>query len=111
MEDSIIFSILLVLIGIFVGIIIMFILNYIRGNIASKKAEILLEKAKKDGEKAKRDFMLEAKEEAHRLKSEIEKDLKDRKAEVKEAEDRLTRYKIITNKNEIFFINNLHYYF
>ena len=89
MEDSIIFSILLVLIGIFVGIIIMFILNYIRGNIASKKAEILLEKAKKDGEKAKRDFMLEAKEEAHRLKSEIEKELKDRKAEAKEAEDRL----------------------
>ena len=89
MEGNIIFSILLVLIGIFVGIIIMFILNYIRGNLVGKKAEILLEKAKKDGEKAKRDFLLEAKEEAHRLKNDIEKELKEKKEEVKEAEERL----------------------
>lgn len=89
MNNNTLFSILLGLIGIFVGIIIMVVLNYIKGNIASKKAELLLEKAKKDGEKAKRDFLLEAKEEAHRFKSEIEKELKERKNEVKESEDRL----------------------
>ena len=45
--DSIAFSILLVLIGLFVGIILMFIINYIKGSKAEKKAELLLEKAKK----------------------------------------------------------------
>lgn len=83
------FSILLVLIGLFVGIILMFIVNYIRGIRASKKIENLIEKAKKDAEKFKRDSILEAKEENHRLKIETEKDLKEKKSEIKESEDRL----------------------
>ena len=89
MDSNMMFSILLVLIGIFVGIIIMFALNYFKGNLAGKKAELLLDKARKEGEKAKRDFLLEAKEEAHRLKNEMEKELKERKAEVKESEERM----------------------
>ena len=89
MDSNMMFSILLVLIGIFVGIIIMFVLNYFKGNLAGKKAELLLDKARKEGEKAKRDFLLEAKEEAHRLKNEMEKELKERKAEVKESEERM----------------------
>ena len=46
--NDVIFSILLVLVGIFIGIIIMFIVNYIRGNASGKKAELMLEKAKKE---------------------------------------------------------------
>ena len=46
MDNNIIFSILLILIGIFLGIITLVIINYIKGNSASKKAEKLLEKAK-----------------------------------------------------------------
>ena len=71
MDNNIIFSILLILIGIFLGIITLVIINYIKGNSASKKAEKLLEKAKKEAEKIKKDFLLEAKEEEHKLKIEI----------------------------------------
>lgn len=84
-----IFSILLVLIGIFVGIIIMFIFNYIKGNLAASKAEKIVENAKKEAEKIKRDNILEAKEEIHKLKVDTEKELKEKKNEVKESEERL----------------------
>ena len=45
--DNIAFSILLVLIGLFVGIILMSIINYIKGSKAEKKAELIIEKAKR----------------------------------------------------------------
>ena len=60
--NSLIISILLVLIGLFAGIITMFIINYIKGNETTKKAEKILEKGKKEAEKIKRDYLLEAKE-------------------------------------------------
>lgn len=87
--NNISLSILLVLIGLFVGIIIMFVINYFKGNLASKKAELVIEKAKKEADKIKRDYLLEAKEEAHKLKVETEKQIKEKKNEVKEAEERL----------------------
>jgi len=87
--NDVIFSILLVLVGIFIGIIIMFIVNYIRGVNSSKKADIMLEKAKKEADKIKRDYLLEAKEEAHKLKIETEKEVKEKKNEIKESEERL----------------------
>ena len=87
--DNIIFSILLVLIGIFVGIIIMFIFNYIKGSLAEKKSEMILEKARKEAEKIKKDFLLEAKEEGYKLKLEIDKEIKEKKAEAVEVEQRL----------------------
>ena len=76
--DNIFFSILLGLIGLFIGIGIMLIINYIKGEMASKKAEAILEKAKKEADKIKRDYLLEAKEEAHRLKIETDKEVKER---------------------------------
>ena len=87
--NDIAFSILLVLIGIIVGAAIIAIANYIKGNMAASKAEKLIENAKKEADKIKRDYLLEAKEEAHRLKTETEKEIKEKKAEVKEAEERL----------------------
>ena len=83
------FSILLVLIGLFVGVIVTLIINYIRGNLIAKKVERMLEKAKKDADKIKRDYILEAKEESHKIKIETDKEIKERKAEIKESEDRL----------------------
>ncbi len=87
--NDILFSILLVLIGLFVGVIAVLIINYIRGNSVSKKIETLLEKAKKDAEKLKRDSILEAKEENYKLKSELDKEIKEKKNELKESEERL----------------------
>ena len=87
--SSTIFSILLVVIGLFVGIIAMIILGYVRGFSASRKANSIIEKAKKEADKAKRDSVLEAKEEAHRIKNETEKEIKEKKQEIIESEGRL----------------------
>ena len=83
------FSILLFLIGLFVGAIGIFIFNYIKGNMASKKAEKILENAKKDAEKVKRESILEAKEEIHKLKLEADEEIKNKKSELKETEERI----------------------
>ena len=86
---STIFSILLVIIGLFVGIILMIILSYVRGFSSTKKALAAVENAKKEADKIKRDGILEAKEEAHRLKSELDKEIKEKKQEIKDSEERL----------------------
>ena len=87
--NDIAFSILLVLIGIIVGVIIIIIFNYIKGNLASKKAEILLDKTKEEAEKIKKEQILEAKEESYKIKKETEQLVKEKKDEVKEMEERL----------------------
>ena len=87
--NNIIFSILLVLIGLFVGIIAMIILNSIKVSASDKKSQKILENAKKEADKIKRDSILEAKEENHRLKVQLDKETKEKKEEIKELEDRL----------------------
>ena len=87
--DNISFSILLCLIGLFIGIMTVLIINYIKGEMASKKAELLLEKARKEADKIKRDYLLEAKEEAHKIKTDTDKEIKEKKNEIKESEERL----------------------
>ena len=87
--DNIIFSILLVLIGLFVGIIIMTVISYLKGVSANSKADSIIENAKKEADKLKRDSILESKEETHRLRLEAEKEIKEKKAEMKESEERL----------------------
>ena len=87
--DSIFFSILLGLIGLFVGIIAMIIFNYIKNASLESKSEKMIENAKKEAEKAKRDSILEAKEESHRIKVETDEYVKEKKSEIKESEERL----------------------
>ena len=87
--NDIAFSILLVLVGLFVGMIITFLINYIKEKNSSKKAEIMLENARNEAAKIKRDHLLEAKEEAYNLKNELEQEIKNKKNEIKEIEDRL----------------------
>ena len=83
------FSILLVIIGLFVGVALMFVINYLRGVLASKNIEKLMEKARKEADKIKRDYLLDAKEEAHKIKIETDKEVKEKKNELKESEDRI----------------------
>ena len=87
--DNIMLSILFVILGLFVGIIGMIILNYIKINMSGKKAESIIDKANKEADKIKRNYLLDAKEEAHKLKIEVEKEIKDKKQEMKESEERL----------------------
>ena len=94
--NDMILSILLVLIGLFVGIIVMLIFNYLKGISANSKAEKIIETAKKDADKIKRDNILESKEEIHRLKLDAEKEIKEKKAEIIDSEQRL-----LTRENNI----------
>ena len=87
--NSTVFSILLVIIGLFLGIGLTFIINHFRVNNAESKINQLSEKARKESEKLKRDMLFEAKEEAHKLKMDLDKEIKEKKAEIKESENRL----------------------
>ena len=87
--NEMIFSILLVLIGFFIGTIVIIVVNYIRGLSVGSKIEKMLDNAKKEAEKLKRDSLLEIKEESHRLKIETDKEIKEKKNEIKETEDRI----------------------
>ena len=98
--SNILFSILLVIIGLIVGIVITFIVNSFRENNASKKAEKVINQAKKDAEKLKRDAILEQKEEQHRLKMELDKEIKEKKEEMKESEARLLQREANMDKRD-----------
>ena len=82
-------SILLVVIGLIVGFVVSFIINLLRGNLVSKKSEMMINQAKKEIEKLKRDAALEQKEEAHKAKMDLDKEIREKKAELKESENRL----------------------
>jgi len=83
------FSILMFVLGLILGIVVLIIINYLKIKSSGNKAELIIEKAKKDAEKLKRDSLFETKEEIHKLKLENEKDIKEKKNEIKESEDRL----------------------
>jgi len=94
-------SMLLVLIGLIVGIIVMFIANLIRKNSATDKADKILENARIEGEKIKKDYIAEAKEEANELRKKNEEEIKEKKAEIKESENRLnTREENIERRDQ-----------
>ena len=83
------FSILLFVLGLIIGYAAITFVNIMKKKSDEKKAETIIEKAKKDADKIKRDSILETKEEIHKLKLDADKEVKEKKNEVKEAEDRL----------------------
>ena len=83
--EKLLFSI----IGLFFGIIITIICFFVLNKSKEKKHDNIIEKAKKEAEKYKRDSILEVKEEQHKLKKEFEEELKTKKEEAKEIEERL----------------------
>ncbi len=98
---NVIGSILLVLVGLIVGIIVMFIFNLVRKNSAIDKANKILESAKSEGDKIKKDYIAEAKEEMNALKIKNEEEIREKKSEIKETENRLlTREESIDRRDE-----------
>ena len=59
--DNVLISILLVFVGVVVGVVAVLITNYFKETSANKKAEQILEKARRDADKSKRESVLEAK--------------------------------------------------
>ena len=84
-----VFSILLFVLGLILGLASIVLINFLKKKNDEKKADTIIDKAKKDAEKIKRDSLFETKEEIHKLKMEADKEVKERKREAVEAEDRL----------------------
>ena len=100
--EYIMLSILTSVIGLGVGAASVVVYNNSRTNNALRKADDIIDKAKKDAEKAKRESILELKEENHKLKLETDKEIREKKQEVKELEDRLLqREKNLDKRDEI----------
>ena len=103
MNKQIVFSALLILIGLILGIFLIILLSYIRRTKTTNKIKEMLEKARKEAEKIKREGILEQKEETHRLKLEFDKELKEKKADLIETEDRLLqREKNMDKRDELY---------
>ncbi len=83
------FSILLFVLGLIIGFAAIYVVNFLKKKNDEKKADTIIDKAKKDADKIKRDSLLETKEEIHKLKLDADKEVKEKKNEIKEAEDRL----------------------
>ena len=93
-------AILTLVIGFFVGFIVVAIFAAIKNNQNESKANKLIEDAKKEADKHKRDTLMEIKEESHRLRQEVEKEVKEKKQEIKENENRLLQRESSLDKRE-----------
>ena len=103
--SEIVFSILMFVLGLGLGIVILVIINNLKIKNSGNKAELIIEKAKKDADKLKRDSLFEAKEEIHKLKLENEKEMKEKKNEIKESEDRLLQRESNIDRRDVALQN------
>ena len=95
-------SILIFVLGLIIGISAILVINYIRNKKKEKKADSIIEKAKKDADKIKRESLFETKEEINKLKLAADKEVKEKNSEAKEAEDSiLQREKNLDKRDEI----------
>ena len=101
--NNTVFSILLAVIGLIVGFVVAFIINGLRGNMASKKADSMINQAKKEIEKLKRDAAIEQKEEAHKAKMDLDKEIREKKEELKSTEDRILQREASMDKRDEMF--------
>ena len=93
-------NIIFVLIGLVVGIVVTLIMVVITGFGAGKKAEKLINNAKKEAERNRRDALAELKQESFKLKQETDKEIKERKAEITQSEERLLQREQNLDKRE-----------
>ena len=100
MEFTLTHILLAVILSIGFGIGLSALITYLKGNKASLTAKKLIEDAKKESEKLKRDRLLEIKEEGYRLKQEVDKEIKEKKEEVLASEERLLQRENNLDKRE-----------
>lgn len=98
--DNILISILTLIVGILMGGVIVWIIFSIRASKAITKANKFIEEAKKEAEKNKRDALLELKEESFKLKQQTDQEIKEKKAEITQSEDRLLARESSLDKRE-----------
>ena len=100
--DKVVFSILLVVVGLFVGAFVMMLINKFRVSAAQKEADKLIQDAKKEADKAKRDGILELKEESFKLKKQTDEEIREKKKELNDLNSRMdNREKSLDKRDEL----------
>ncbi|MFC3211345.1 ribonuclease Y [Planomicrobium okeanokoites] len=89
MEYVIIFALLGILVGVFVGYFVMKKSNESKMAGARNSAEQVIEDAKREAEALKKEALLEAKDENHKLRTETESEIRERRSEIQKQENRL----------------------
>lgn len=103
--NSIIISILVFLLGLIIGGALIIGFGIIKRKRTESLVESMIETAKKEADKLKRDSILEYKEEIHHLKMETDKEIKEKKSEIKETEDRLLQRENNIDRRDITLQN------
>ena len=103
--NSVIVSVLVFILGLIIGGALIIAYGIIKRKKAESLVETMIETAKKEADKLKRDSILEYKEEIHRLKIETDKEIKEKKSEIKETEDRLLQRENNIDRRDITLQN------
>ena len=98
--NEMLLSILLIIFGLVCGFGLTFLVAYIREGTTSKKIDKMLSDAEKNADKIKRDAVMEAKEKSYQLKLEVDKDIKEKKAELKDSENKLLQREASLDKRD-----------
>lgn len=100
--ENLSYSILLVIIGLFVGAFAIVLINKYRLNATQKEADKLIQDAKKEADKIKRDNILEIKEESYKQKQQVDNEIREKKKEINELNERIiNREKAMDKRDEI----------
>ena len=95
-------SILLILVGLIVGAVVVVIINKIKKSAAQNEANKLIENARKEAERIKRDNVLELKEESYKLKKQTDEEIREKKKELNELNDRIdNRERSLDKRDEL----------
>ncbi len=88
--------------GLVIGLFISWLINVLKKTNTEKNANKIIEEAKKEADKYKRDSLFELKEESHKLKLQSDAEIKEKKSEIKESEERLfTRESNLDKREEM----------
>ncbi len=91
MPNTVIFSFLFGIGGIFVGVALSMVASKIGLNRANQKAQMLMEDAQREAENTVRQAILDGRTQVYELKLEAEKEVKEGKIEIQDMEAKLTR--------------------
>ena len=108
MDNPILISVLLALVlivGIVVGYLVRKSIGEAKISSAENLAKQIVEEAHRNAEAAKKEALLEAKEENHAFRQQVEEELRERRTEVQKQEDRLIQKEEILDKKSITIDN------
>ena len=98
--NEMLLSILLIIFGLICGFGLTFLVAFLREVTTSKKIDKMLSDAEKNADKIKRDAVMEAKEKSYQLKLEVDKDIKEKKSELKDSENKLLQREASLDKRD-----------